>query len=212
MIKKIVAISTILLLFLSLSGCLGDVQSISVEEKRFVGTWDWSSDTEQNTYTFYQNKSLYSSYIHIVTKETHMGWGTFEVKDEKLYCATTHGHEGQTEAYCYSYSFSQDDTYLTLSAENLPAVTLIKQIDYTEKFIGNWKTDSDSEMIIHPNGECIFHGLDGTWKLEDDLILITTPFTGGENTLGYSYIFSDNFQTVALSGSSEQKIFYYKQS
>jgi len=200
-----------IVLFVFLSGCLDDLQSISVEEKRFVGTWDWSSDTEKNTYTFYQNKSLYSSYIHLATGETHMGWGTFEVKDEKLYCATTHGHGGQDEAYCYDYSFSQDDAFLTLSAENLPAVTLVRQIDYAKKFIGKWKTEPGNEMIIYSNGQCVFHELHGTWKLEDDLILITTPFTGGENTLGYSYTFSDNFQTVALSGSSEQKIFYYKQ-
>ena len=123
---RIVGISLLIpILILLFAGCLQE-NSDSSDLYRLIGTWEWISENEKNTYIFYENKSLYSSYINLETGETHKGWGVFEFNQNKLCMSTTHGHNGKNESYCYDYVFSQNNSKLVLSTTGLATVTLIK--------------------------------------------------------------------------------------
>ncbi len=125
---KIKTISISLLLTLSIIPLIGCLQenSVTSDFDKLIGTWEWVGENEKNTYIFYQNQSLFSSYINLDTGETHRGWGVFEFNQSKLCMSTTHGHSGKTESYCYDYVFSENNSRLTLSATGLTTVTLIK--------------------------------------------------------------------------------------
>ena len=66
-------------------------------------------------------------------------------------------------------------------------------------------------MKLYSNGECVFSGSEGTWELKDEMLLITHPFTGGQNTLGWSYNFTNNYNTLSLMNARDEVYVFYKQ-
>jgi hypothetical protein len=66
-------------------------------------------------------------------------------------------------------------------------------------------------MKFYSNGDCVFGPYEGTWELKDNMLLMTLPFTGGQNTLGYSYNFTNDYETLSLMNAREEILVYYKQ-
>lgn len=86
-----------------------------------------------------------------------------------------------------------------------------KNLSPSDRFVGDWKTENGLEMKIYPNGKCFFGGSEGTWEIKDELLLITLPFTGGKNTLGWSYNFSNNNTTLSLTNARDEVYLFQKQ-
>ena len=57
----------------------------------------------------------------------HTGTGDYTIENN-LICMKTHPHGAITDddAFCYNYTFSLDNTVVTLSAKELPTVVLTK--------------------------------------------------------------------------------------
>ncbi len=110
-----------------------DGSDININESdinKFIGTWEESSIADENivqTYIFYENGTFLSICIFYNPAETHEGWGDYNI-DNGIICMEPHPHGASTDgdAYCYDYKFSNDDTHMTLSTEELPTVTLVK--------------------------------------------------------------------------------------
>ena len=102
--KRRLGITGILLILLTaiLSGCIDS----SVDEKsRFVGTWCMEL-VPVYTYTFYANGT-------VTTREVNVTYNlTYKVEDGKLMFYML---EYPDDPLSYSYSFSENDTRLTLS-------------------------------------------------------------------------------------------------
>jgi len=98
---------------------------------KFIGTWETEeSISDENilqTYIFYENGTFLSIYIVYNPAETHEGWGDYNIDNGKI-CMKTHPHGAPTDgdAYCYDYKFSNNDSHITLSTEELPTATLVK--------------------------------------------------------------------------------------
>jgi hypothetical protein len=106
-------------------------QNNNSDINRFIGTWELESfpgsdPNDTTTYIFYENGTFLSTFIDY-DGETHTGWGDYSVENG-IICMKTHPHGAITdnESYCYDYEFSNGDTRVTLSASELPTVTLIK--------------------------------------------------------------------------------------
>ena len=96
------------------------------DTSRFIGTWEWSDETQEYEFIFYENGSFHSSYINHAINETHKGWGNYELKDNKLYLSTSHGYGGKSDSAIYDYEFSNNNTQVTLSSSGRSTMTLIK--------------------------------------------------------------------------------------
>jgi len=96
------------------------------DTSRFIGTWEWSDETQEYEFIFYENGSFHSSYINHAINETHKGWGNYELKDNKLYLSTSHGYGGKSDSAIYDYEFSDNNTRVTLSSSERSTMTLIK--------------------------------------------------------------------------------------
>lgn len=124
-IKIICILLLLLALVILLSGCINDNTESSDLEK-LVGTWTYSGEIYVSTITFYENFSLYSNSTILSNQEVHEDWGEFWFDQNKL-CMYTHmGYSGDQESPCYSYTFSEDNKKLTLSAPGLTDSVLIK--------------------------------------------------------------------------------------
>ena len=110
--KKILAIELAVLLLVIglLSGCAGNPFDPSA---KFVGTW--KDDSGMVTIVFFSDKTVNSP----ITTE----YGTYEIKDGKLVMT---GAEGES---VYDYSFSNDDTTLTL----VPLLVTMGQLVLTKQ-------------------------------------------------------------------------------
>jgi hypothetical protein len=114
--KQILALGMVtLLVCIGLSGC----NSLSPEEKRFVGVWSSKekmlSSNEMNIRTEFRSNKRYSSYD--IT-------GSWEVKNGKLFL---YMFDNKT-ATIYDYSFSNNDSSLILISETYPlAVNYTRQ-------------------------------------------------------------------------------------
>ena len=86
-----------------------------------------------------------------------------------------------------------------------------KHLSESDRFVGEWKTEGGIEARFHSDGTCVFTGNEGTWQLKGDLLLITLPFTGGENTLGWSYNFTNNYNTLSLMNARDEGYIFYRQ-
>lgn len=115
----------LLFLFLLLSGCVNDSNS---EMNKFIGKWEWSDTIQDYEFTFYENGSFYSYYVNHANNETHKGWGEYSVLDDsKVRLYTSHGYGGMSDDKTYEYLFSDDDTKVTLTIDNLSIMTLTKK-------------------------------------------------------------------------------------
>jgi len=86
-----------------------------------------------------------------------------------------------------------------------------KNLSESDRFLGNWETKDGSEAKFYSNGDCVFGPYEGTWELKENMLLMTIPFTGGQNTLGYSYNFTNDYKTLRLMNAKEEILVYYKQ-
>ena len=131
-------VTTIILIAITTLNVLSDTTTntgeINIDKSdinKFIGTWETElSITDENivqTYIFYENGTFLSIYIVYNPAETHEGWGDYNIENGVI-CMETHPHGAITDgdAYCYDYKFSNDDTHMTLSTEELPTVTLVK--------------------------------------------------------------------------------------
>jgi len=146
-IKNLSIVVVVLLLFSAavLSGCTDKelpAGKVHGDTSKFIGTWELepfpgSDPNDTTTYVFYENNTFISTFIdydgdpHIgfldYDGDPHIGWGDYTVDNGKM-CMKTHPHGAITDddAYCYDYEFSLGDTYVTLSANELPTVSLMK--------------------------------------------------------------------------------------
>ena len=123
---------TAVLLAIGLSGCIqADNNTNAGDITKFIGTWELqpypgSDPNDLTTYIFYQNGSLVSTFIDY-DGENHTGWADYSLENGKV-CMKTHPHGAITDDdyYCYDYEFSQKNTQLTLSTNELPTATLNK--------------------------------------------------------------------------------------
>jgi len=103
----------VILLTVGLSGCT-ETNSLSEEEKRFVGSWIMQG--QEDIITFYSDGGMSGSF----------GGDKYEIKDGKLVILTK--ISGGYTQELYNYSFSNNDTKLILINININIIhTLIKQ-------------------------------------------------------------------------------------
>ena len=113
----------ILLAFITLSGCTDNG-----EINKFVGVWEWSNDTQEYEYTFYENGSFYSYYFNNEDDDKHEGWGDFELLEKnKIHMYTSHGYGGESDDATYIYEFRNDNTKLDISTDTQLIMTLDKK-------------------------------------------------------------------------------------
>jgi len=104
-----------------------DIPTIS----KFIGKWETeASIADENIlqiFTFYENNTLLSEYIIFSTGETHRGWADYNIDNETI-CMKTHPHGAITDgdSFCYTYTFSNDNTHMTLANNELPTERLVK--------------------------------------------------------------------------------------
>ena len=134
-----ITVITVFFLILSLSGCLENSSNVVnknnnnrvSDQYKFIGKWE-TEDSINNpnilrTYEFYENGTLLSIYIVYNPSETHEGLADYQVENGKI-CMQTQPHGAITDgdAYCYDYTFFDNDTHVTLTTNELPTVTLVK--------------------------------------------------------------------------------------
>jgi len=176
------------------------------EKDKLIGEWETqdsiNDDNILQSYIFYENDTLLSTYITYNTGETHIGWADYYFEEGKL-CMKTHPHGAITDDdfYCYDYSFSEKNTQITLSTDGLTTVTLIK-VNYEHyKFIGSWVSDQEETVTFNQDGACNYYGA-GEWELGGKTIFITLDFTGGKNYMSYKFSFSEDDKTLILTDPS----------
>jgi len=135
-IKNLSIMLIVILLFsaIGLSGCTDKelpAGKVHGDTSKFIGTWELepfpgSDPKDITTYVFYENNTFISTFIDY-DGDPHIGWGDYTLDNGKM-CMKTHPHGAITDndAYCYDYEFSLGDTYVILSANELPTVSLIK--------------------------------------------------------------------------------------
>jgi len=131
---SIMLVVVLLLSAVILSGCTNkDVPAGKIygDVSKFIGTWELepfsgSDPRDTTTYVFYENMTFISTFLDY-DGDPHIGWGDYTVENGEM-CMKTHPHGAITDddAYCYEYEFSLNDTYVTLSADELPTVSLKK--------------------------------------------------------------------------------------
>ena len=118
----------LIILTVGLSGCTEENSKkgdgASTDLSKFVGTWyggHWNSSIEDKdeTWTFYENDSLYR--IDAFDEE----WATYELDENGKLCiriAAIH------YLMCYEFTFSNNDTYLTLTLGDITSYRLAKEL------------------------------------------------------------------------------------
>ncbi|EMR73054.1 hypothetical protein MBGDN05_00766 [Thermoplasmatales archaeon SCGC AB-539-N05] len=71
------------------------------------------------------------------------------------------------------------------------------------RFVGEWK-DIDIEypqntLTFFSDGTCLYSNLSSSWEIKDSNLVITTPTFGQEAKNTFSYVFSNNNQTLILT-------------
>ncbi len=101
--KNYLIISGIVLVLLTviLSGC-NDINSLSSEEDKFIGTWEASEGNVTSTMRFFSNGTVLQSILG------QNIYGTWEIKDGKLF--TENENSGIAT---FDYSFSEDGKTLS---------------------------------------------------------------------------------------------------
>ena len=122
--KKIIVVGIILILIcVGLSGC-NDNLSKKYDTNKFIGIWDgfsyYLNYTMNVTLTFYNDSTAKQ-----VSDDAHTHWFNFEVDDNCLYLTLQEFPE--IDAICYNYIFSNNETALTLTNEDLDTLILKKQ-------------------------------------------------------------------------------------
>lgn len=129
----------IIILILSLSGCLDDSsnitsdnkQNVLTEKEKFLGLWETEESINNpnilNKYEFYDDDTMLSTYIIYEPSETHEGLANFQINNGEICMqAQPHGAITDGDSYCYTYKFYDGETRVVLESEELPSVTLIK--------------------------------------------------------------------------------------
>ena len=108
--KQLILIGiTILVIFLSLSGCNEIENSRESEEEKFIGNWiEINKEIGTPTHVYFtSNNSFYGGYWPL--------GDTWELKDGKILMSLSY----EEEAYAiYYYEFKEDDTFLKLTNLN----------------------------------------------------------------------------------------------
>jgi hypothetical protein len=119
--KKLVLLGLpILIISISLSGCLNDGEEQSSEDERLYGLWYNEETIEDVTYRvvyeFFTNSSFFSGvWDSSFGDYTNSIWGTFKIKNEKLYFNV----KGQDPSESvHKYSISDNGNILNLYYED----------------------------------------------------------------------------------------------
>lgn len=70
------------------------------------------------------------------------------------------------------------------------------------KFAGKWKSQIGVTYEFKSDGDLIVEMIAGTWKLEDEKLILQTPENSLMITIKYTYSFSDDDNTLTLVDSS----------
>jgi len=133
--SKLIFFITLLLIGVCFSGCYekstNDGNQQHNTSNRFIGDWEMiRSATDYEIWSFYTNGSA----KNIITQEfeeqpmTTILWYDY-TKDNASVCFSTKNQTVGAPNYismCFSYSFSDDTTSLTLSSNNIVIIDLVK--------------------------------------------------------------------------------------
>lgn len=103
---KVLVIGLIILLVISITGCMD-------EANEFVGTW---KDTDELFLILYED----GTFLNEETKDATTS-GTYEVEGNKV----TFASEDLGVSVTYTYSFSNKDNTLTLTSKGLDRITVL---------------------------------------------------------------------------------------
>ena len=133
--KSFLLITIVLLITtLCFSGCQEQTNqngnhTNTTTENTFLGDWETTIDPpEYESYSFYDNQTVKNYYLQkfedqLLPSET---WFTYTYDDTNL-CFSS-GTPGSPDYFsiCYTYTFSQNDTHLTLSSNGIVIIDLVK--------------------------------------------------------------------------------------
>jgi len=81
------------------------------ELNKFVGLWHPSNDTIESMYHFYLNGTFVSTFGARPATFDPWSYGTYEVKDGKIFLK----YDNSNETIIWNYSFSENNTILTFN-------------------------------------------------------------------------------------------------
>ncbi len=119
--KKLVLLGLpILIISISLSGCLNDGEEQSSEDERLYGVWYNEETIEDVTYRFVYEFFTNSSFFSGVWDSSFGGytisiWGTFKIKNENLYFNVKEQNPSES---VHKYSISDNGNTLNLYYED----------------------------------------------------------------------------------------------
>ena len=115
---------TILIICIGLCGCNENLSKKNNTNK-FIGGWErisyYLNYTMNVTLTFYNDSTAKQ-----VSDDAHTHWFNYKVENNFLYLALQEFPE--IDAICYYYEFSNNETALTLTNEDLDTLILTKQL------------------------------------------------------------------------------------
>lgn len=133
--SRLIFCITFLLIGLCLSGCIekstNDGNQPHNTENRFIGDWKMvRSPTDYEIWSFYTNGSAKNMITEDFENQsmTSISWYDY-TKDNSSVCFSSKNQTVGSPNYisiCFSYSFSDDTTRLTLSSTNIVIIDLVK--------------------------------------------------------------------------------------